>query len=311
MPTRVAGSSLPLVRRRDPPAARLPAPGRVEAAQRLQGRPIERIGSGTGRAGERGEGGPGGDRAEVEAEGEAAGQVHEEDRGGAPAGPGGGQVDGDRGGAGAALDPAGGDDQAAVAGGGAGVAGDGDAGQLAGEVGDPVGPGEQAAGAGAEGGPDVGWAVVVADGDDRGAAVRRQVAERGAADQGDRRAGDQGGAQAGGTGVGHHDLPAGRGLDGVPQGVGGSRIVVGDDDQRGHRRNGFEGHGHPPGARGVWAQRAGWRCSARPGAGKNGRAAGPVEDAPARMCITPASARPGHVASRGCGQASFTDRPDE
>jgi hypothetical protein len=121
-----------------------------------------------------------------------------------------------------------------VAGGGAGLADQGDPRQLSREVGNSVGPGEQAAGAGGEGGSDVGWAVVVADGDDRGPAVRGQAGQRDAADQGDRRPGRQSGGQAGRAGIRHHHLPAGRGLGRVPEGIGGSGVVVGDDDQRRH-----------------------------------------------------------------------------
>jgi len=133
---------------------------------------------------------------------------------------------GDGGRAGAALDTAGGDDQGAVAAGGAGSGGGGDPGELARQVGGAVGPGEQAAGAGGHGRPDVGRAVVVADGDQRGPAVGWKVGQDGAPDQGDRRVGGEGGGQAGDAGGGHQHLPAGRGLDGVPQGVGRGRVVV-------------------------------------------------------------------------------------
>jgi hypothetical protein len=142
-------------------------------------------------------------------------------------------VDRDRGGAGAALDAPSGDDEAGVSGGGNRLTGERDPFELSEEVGGPVRPAEQAAGAGGEGGSDVGRALVVADGDDRGPAVHWQVDQRTAADQGDRHPAGQGGGQAGGTRVGHHDLPAGRGLDRMAQRIGGSGIVVGDDDQRG------------------------------------------------------------------------------
>jgi hypothetical protein len=220
-------------------------------------------------------------------------------------------VDGDRGGAGAALDAAGGDDQAGMASDGVGLAGTGDPLQLSREVGGAVGPGEQAAGTGGEGGSDVGWAVVVADGDDRDPAVKWQAGQGGAADQGDRRAGHQRGLEAGWAGIGHHHLPAAGGLDRMPQGVGGSRVVVGDDDQRGQRRNGLEGHGASSRVPGVWVRDLA-AALGRSGAGNNGRATGRVEDAPARMCITPAGARlAAPTTSRGCGLPSFADRPDE
>ena len=192
-------------------------------------------------------------------------------------------MDGDRGGTGATLDAPGGDDEAGGPGARSWLTGEGDPFELSEEIGGPVGPGEQAAGAGGEGGSDVGRALVVADGDDRDPAVRRQAGQRTAADEGDRHPADQGGGQTGGARIGHHHLPAGGGLDRVAQGVGGSGIVVHDDDQRGRRRIGFEGHGHPPGAW-VSAQRTGWPRPAR--RRKDGRAAGRVEDGPARMCIT-------------------------
>jgi hypothetical protein len=198
-------------------------------------------------------------------------------------------VDGEGGGAGAAVDAADGDDEAARAGSGAGLAGGGHPGELAGQVGGPIRPGQQAAGAGDERRLDVGRVVVVADGDQRDRAVRRQVGEGGAGDQGDRRAGGDGGGQAGGAGIGQEGLPAG-GLDGVPQGIGGAGVVVGDDDHRRDRRDGFEGHGHPPGAWNVGSADRG-DGPRRSGAGKDGRAPDPVEDAPARMCITSAHAR--------------------
>jgi hypothetical protein len=141
------------------------------------------------------------------------------------------------------MDAAGGDDQAGEAVGGAGPTGGGDPGELARQVGGPVGPGEQAAGSYGERGPDVARAVVVADGDDRCPAVGGQVGEGVAADQGDRRPGGQRGGNAGGARVGREDLPAGRGLDRVAQRIGGTGVVVDDDHQREHRRNGCEGHG--------------------------------------------------------------------
>jgi hypothetical protein len=211
-------------------------------------------------------------------------------------------VHGDGGGAGAALDAAGGDDQAGQATGGVRQVEGDEPGELAGQVGDPVGPGEQAAGTGGERGPDVGRAVVVADGDERDPAAAGQVGQGGAADQGDRRAAGQGGGETGVAGIGHEDLPAGRGLDGMPQGVGGAGIVVGDEDQRGHRWDGCDGHGHPPGA--LWGGLSGpVGVLGRSGAGKDGRAAPGVEATSARMCIT--------LAARGCGRASFAVWRDE
>jgi hypothetical protein len=219
----------------------------------------------------------------------------------APAGPGRRQVHGDGGGAGAALDAAGGDDQPEEATAGTRPVQGAEPGQLAWQVGDPVGPGEQAAGTRGERGPDVGRAAVVADGDQRGPAVAGQVGEGRAADQGDRRAAGQGGGQTGGAGVGHEDLPAGRALDRVPKGVGGAGVVVGDDDQWGRRRNGCEGHGHPPGASRVGsADREGTRPVRRregwPGGAWSGRHLGQnVHN----------SRRP------ACGRASFATSRDE
>jgi hypothetical protein len=189
-------------------------------------------------------------------------------------------VDRDGGGAGAALDPAGGDDQGAAAGSGR-LGGAGRPGELAGEVGGAVGPGEQAAGAGLEGGPQVGGPVVVADGEQRDAAAGGEVGEHRAADQGDRRAGGERGGEAGRPGLGDGDAPAGGGLDGVAQGVGGAGVVVGDDDQRQRRWDGFEGHGHPPGGVVVGGRR-----------GKDGRAPRAGEGAGGRMCITKGPPRP-------------------
>jgi len=43
----------------------------------------------------------------------------------------------------------------------------------------------------------------------------------------------------------------------------------------------------------------------RSGAGNNGRGTDRVEDAPARMCITPAAARPSRIARLGLWTAEF------
>jgi hypothetical protein len=121
-----------------------------------------------------------------------------------------------------------------------------------------------------EGRAQVGGPLVVADGEQRDAAAGGEVGEQAAADQGDRRAGGERSGEAGRAGLRDGGPEAGGGLDGVAQGVGGAGVVVGDDDQRHGRGDGFEGHGHPPG--GVMVVVGAGRMDGRRGLGKALRA---------------------------------------